>query len=617
MTGAGWSLATGALVLAGAAGLGVPALRWFRARPDWLSATAAGLGIAAVALWMAGLDGLIYPAAGWGLLVFGIVCPLRGNGWRSMGGDFRREASVFAGSGAFSRALALGSAVLAVLAFVLALVPPIMYDTIAYHLVLPQQYRLLHKVTALPWFMPASFPFLAHGGYLWAFLLGSSWRGPAFVNWAHGLMCAAAVFRLAGAAGLGREARLAAVLAWLSIPLVLTESSAPLSDLLACLYAVLAMTAFLKWTNRGGSRRLAAASAWCGLAGAAKYVSGAVAAPMAAYISVSRRGLRDRLKSFLVFCAIFLVPLGPLIAKNILMDGMPFFPFLTGTPQERLVSDWNAAITPVARDGWNLLAFPILLSWNGRPLFTHELWETGFILGGLYLVPLLAFRLGISGSSLRRHVPAIWLAGAAVAFYLAWFLLRLPPRYLLAALAVCAVLWAAVAGPSRPGLAIALAILLGCAVPRVPRLLYPFKTWVSAGFDTGRYLSLRHGIWPYRALAWIRDNTPPDARVLTVFEPQIYYAERRTYSSLMHDRSVLSMILESSRDAGEAVRRLDRLRVTHLLVGEALDPGHAEQFFTFLPERSRSLLMEIMQGGSVIVYADGAYSVRSLKGARR
>jgi hypothetical protein len=612
-----WSLATGALVLVGAAGLGVPVLRWLRARPDWLSATAAGLGIAAVALWMAGLGGLVYPAAGWGLLVFGIICSLRGNGWRLMGRDFRREASVIAGSGSFSRALTLGSVALAALAFVLALVPPIMYDTVAYHLVLPQQYRFIHKITASPWFMPASFPFLAHGGYLWAFLLGSSWRGPALVNWAHGLMCATAVFRLAGAAGLGREARLAAVLAWLSIPLVLTESSAPLSDLLACLYAVLAMTAFLKWIRRGGSRRLAAASAWCGLAGAAKYVAGAVAAPMAAYLAVSRRGPGAKLKSFLVFCGIFLVPLGPLIAKNILMDGVPFFPFLTGTLQERLVSGWNAAITPVSRDGWNLLAFPILLAWNGRPLFTHELWETGFILGVLYLIPLLAFRMGISGSSLRKHVPVIWLAGSAVALYLAWFLLRLPPRYLLAALAVCAVLWAAVAGPSRPGLAIALAILLGCAAPRVPRLLYPLKTWASAGFDTGRYLSLRHGIWPYRALAWIRDNTPADARVLTVFEPQVYYAERRTYSSLMHDYSLLAAVLANSRDFGEASRRLARLKVTHLLVGEALDPGHAAQFFAFLPERSRSLLMEIMQGGSAIVYSDGAYSVRSLKGVRR
>jgi hypothetical protein len=166
-------------------------------------------------------------------------------------------------------------------------------------------------------------------------------------------------------------------------------------------------------------------------------------------------------------------------------------------------------------------------------------------------------------------------------------------------------------------LAAALAVLLACDARYAGAVVRPFAEYAWLGFNQDRYLGSRMSAFrPYRALAFVRDNLPSGSRVLSVFEPQVYYAGCRVISSLMHDHSALDGVLESSGDLSGALARLDRMRVTHLLVCQAVDSQHAGQFFRFMSDRKRALLIELVTHGAVLLYEDERqfYSVYALKG---
>lgn len=602
-------VAAGVMVLGASAGLGRAALPLAGIRGGGLASTAAGLAAGGLGVYACALAGLAYPVTGWAVVAAGAGCGMTVVG-RALPVP-AREAD-----GAWERWTGGAVAAIALLALASALVPPVTYDAVAYHLVLPQQQALIHKATPTPWYLASSLPFLVHAGYLWAWLLGGDWRGAAVIDWAAGAAATAAVYRLARDAGLDRPGGLAAALIWQSIPIVVMESSAPLSDLEPCLYALLALGAFLRWRRGRQPRGLALAAVWCGLAGACKYVSGLVLLAMLPVVLAAAAPARTRVRRCLMMAALAGTAVAPVLLRNWLCDGAPLFPFLTGAPQGAKLVAWNRGISAVERTVWNGVSAPLRMAWEGRRFATRDLWQTGLVFAGLYLLPLFGWRAARGGNR-GADRPLLWLAVTAAAlwgfaFHGYWLV-----RYILVVAAICAVLWAGLAGGRRSVLAAVVGVLLASVLPHAPALAGPVRWFARAGWSTDAYLGLIPPYtWPYRSCLYLREQTPRDARILTVFEPQVFYARRRVFNSVMGDVSMIETLLAESRDLDGLLRRLARLKVGYLLVAEGVDAEHARLYLMNVNDRQLALLRILLADGAELLYrgpeaAHAVYRVRA------
>jgi len=601
MTAAAQSVA-GVLILAAGAGLGGLVLPWLGPdrRPGPIESTVAGLAVGAFLLWSAGLCGLAVPAAGWILLAAGLaeVARRRWPRW-----------AVPAGTGPIGWPAA-AVFVLSGCALTLSLVPPTMYDTVSYHLVVPQQILLRHKVTSMEHFLPAAFPFVAQGGYLWAFLVGSGWRGAGLLNAGTAVLAALVIVRLGAALGLKGPSRWAAAAVWLAIPLVQTVAGTPLADLQVVVSALLAVVVVAEHPRARSSWWMA--GIWAGLAGSCKYQAAVILLPLAAGAWMAGRSPRARARLLTALGAGALAPLAVIGAKNWIFLGDPVFPFLTpGETREKLLAGLSGHYE-IARSVSGALALPARLAWpGGRPPFSREIWETGPVLLALYGLPWLAWR-----ERAARPVLAAVAAGTlgmyALGFALAWQM-----RHFLPLTAVCAVAWLAAAERWRRGRELVFAALCVLAVPAWPGVVAPFRSWLAAGGRTDAYLGAFGGpsaLWPYRASVWVRDHTPAAARILCVFEPQAFYAGRRLETSLMNDRSLLEDELAASPDAAGLSRRLRRHGITWLLVCNGLAPDHAALYLRDISNRERAVLRDLIGRVAVTRFGrgDGLYLVLEL-----
>ncbi len=605
----------GIFVLLASAGLGSPALLSLGVRGGWLSRLAMGLGVGGMAIYALALAGLAFPVLAWLTVAVGLIAPLAervaGTWSEAVEGSWLRRKTMSRTGPApairslsfdlFESILIASMLVLLAVAFAGAMVPPVTYDTVAYHLVLPQQQIMIHKATPTPWFLASSLPFLVHAGYLWAQLLGGEWRGPAVVDWAVGVGATTAVFRLAAAAGLARPNALAAALIWHATPIVLLEMQSPLSDLQPCLYAVLALAAFLRWRAGGQPRGWAVAAAWCGLGGACKYVAALVLAAMVPLVLVGPGRAMLRGRRVLVMAALAGLAVMPVLARNWLCDGAPLFPFLTGAPQGAKLVAWNRGISAVERTACNAASSPVRMAWDGKRFASRDLWQVGFLFASIAFLPLFGWRARPRGWGVHRSIGWLALTAAALwlfAFYGYWLV-----RYILVAGAIGAVLWASLPQASRAGLVAVVVLLAAAALPHARSVLSPLREYVRAGATVDGYLStLPPYTWPYRSCLYLREQTPSSARVLTVFEPQVFYARRRVFNSVMGDVSMIETLLAQSASRADLLRRLRRLRIGYLLVALGVDAEHARLYLMTMNDRQVALLRDLLAGGLVPCY---------------
>ena len=101
-------------------------------------------------------------------------------GWRGL-------AELWRESGPFERALAGLSGPIFLAALVLALAPPIRFDSLVYHLALPNAYLQAGRVSYLPWIVMSGMPQTAELLYAWAIALGGT-QAAVVLGWMFGLL---------------------------------------------------------------------------------------------------------------------------------------------------------------------------------------------------------------------------------------------------------------------------------------------------------------------------------------------------------------------------------------------------------------------------------------------
>jgi len=459
----------------------------------------------------------------------------------------------------------------ALMNLVAAMAPEVFYDSLVYHLALPELWLQRGRIGPVPHNIYSGLPLAAQTLYgLMLALLDD--RLAALLHASFGLWTAAAVW-LIGRRWLGTEGAVFAAFAFYLCPAGLYASwgcGVDLASSFLCALALLSMMRGLE--EEEGGRWAVCAGLLCGFAAGTKYNVLPVAA-----LFVLIQGWRSRsLSKTLLMVGAAAAAFAPWMLKNLLFFKNPLYPFLTGLfPGKELIADWAAFLD--ASGSRNLGA--TLSNWAGWKELLLQPWTTStqdWPLGDwpgpvfILLLPLLLF--------VRLRTPAERvLAAAAGGGFLLWGLASRLVRYLLPSfpmLALCAAL------PVRRGvlpgwvraLAWAAALYAG---------MFDFEAAYNQGTGIGQWAYLRgdvtkteylksqrvtYGLPYYSAAEFINRELPKTARVLVLGESRTYYIERDCVAATVFDYNPFWLAVRESKDAEELLARVKGLGITHVFL---------------------------------------------------
>lgn len=432
----------------------------------------------------------------------------------------------------------------------MCLVPPHQYDSLVYHLALPQAYIREGRLFAPPGIVYAHFPQNGEMLFTLALLLGSDLLAQMYV-WLATALSVWWIFALGR-----REAPMSAVLlaAFFTAthPAVLLMSSTTYVEPLVMLWITAAALSFERWRglSAGGATRgwLVLSAIFTGLALGTKYYAGIGALVFGLRLlwawAADRR--RERAGDLLIFTGIVTALFAPWLVKNWVFVRNPFFPFLykwfenagTGWTAE-LAEGYFRVLTEYGHVGgiWHsLISLPVLMIDNplryggGMDVLGDLGWDLV-----LWLLPL-----GAWAASKNRA-----LAGLLLFCFLwgvAWFSSALVLRFLtvliplLALLGACGLarLWDELDGWARATLAGALGLMTLAHLFLFVFVHADFQSGSTAfGFETrGEFLARRLDY--YGCADWLRTNAGPNDKILVVGEQRGYYLAVNHLPSTVH-----------------------------------------------------------------------------------
>ena len=447
------------------------------------------------------------------------------------------------------------------------LVPPHQYDSLVYHLALPQEYLRAGRLYAPDGMVYAHFPQNGEMLFTLALQLGSDLLAQMFVWLATALTVG---WLLTFGRRITSAAPWAAVLVATHTSVLSMSSTTYVEPLVMLLMtgALLAFEASEEGRERGP---LILSALFMGLALGTKYYAG-----MLAVLLVLRLVRRGRWKAAVLFSAVAGAAFAPWLVKNWICVGNPVFPFLYKVfPATRigwtadLASGYFQVLTEYGHAGgfWrDLLRLPVLLFHN--PLRFGGGMDVLGDLGWDLTLWLWAYGLWAAWKRGARREFALLTA----LYFAAWFATGVVLRFLTALAPAMALVgadgvasWREDAGTPARALAAAAAALLIATHLFLALYIHGFfgsAYSLLALEDRETFLSKRLEYYPCASFAL---GLALDAKLLVVGEQRGYYIPRTHLSSTVHAPNLYVRRADEAASPADLARALRADGFTHIL----------------------------------------------------
>jgi len=500
-------------------------------------------------------------------------------------------------------------------AWITALSPTVFYDTLVYHFAIPNLYLLRGGVEHLPNLVYSNFPLHAEMLYLLGLQLGGP-RLAGLMNFGFTILTAAALAALVRRLANPAAGRAAAALFLLAPPVLLTVRFGTVEVLLALSFTF-EVWCLHRWREGGGRGWAAAAGLFAGWCFATKYAGGifAILPPLVFFIEDTAGMGRRASRAAPPLAAAAAVAALPWLVKNLVFTGNPVFPALYGLFGGK---DWStargSALLVDAQASWKVAASVGEFARLPVDLMLHpERFGAAATSGWFWPVTLAAVVVALTAP---RDRAVVRLSAILAGYLLIWGASFWLARLLIPAMAIGAALIAIalhrlsparLAGPGTFLVAIAVwsAAVLAFDAPTRRSLLPALGLQASDDY-------LARMISSHRAVQFINDRLPPEARVLVIGESRVARLRRDHLHASALDPAPLAVLVGEARDAAGVESGLARARITHLLVNNreleriersyplaAMDPVLKAALAHFINERCRPLL----NNGNIFVFA--------------
>ncbi len=491
----------------------------------------------------------------------------------------------------------LASALLAAaLAFNLAgaLSPEVFYDSLVYHLAVPNLYVIKHGFADMPYNLYSNL-FLLHGMLYSAGLLLKDEMLPKLINYAAGVLSVAAVL------GLGRRhftvrTGLWAALIFYTVTHTLLAAWSSGTESLLTLFSLCALAAALR--HEPGEKKFLVLSAFLAGCGMAVKTTGLFSAAGIGLVLLYRGRANPgaALRSALLFSLVAALPVLPWLVKNQIYRHNPFFPFLTsvfGLPETADAGKIQGFLGETRQMGsvelkaWLLNPWKITMGEIGNSQYFTPLF--------LALLPLLFLLRPAAGT-----VP-FWIY--FLSGWLFWSFASTMVRFLMPAYPAAALLIAAsFEGKGHRALrrTLSYAALASCAFGLywAGLIFYTQGRWkpVLGLVSKREYLSNTQPTYPYShyaAIEFINERLPAAAKTLIIGDGRSFYFKKDFVVSSVFDKTPIVEYAAASGNGEELYTRLRAEGITHLLINaaEAIKLGQGYRMF-YWDARARSVFDE-------------------------
>ncbi len=454
-----------------------------------------------------------------------------------------------------------------------AALPPSFYDSLVYHLGIPNLYLQSGGFISTPQFVFAN-TFI----YYEISLIPAVFIGTVVPRLFHFLLGAIFILTVADEAveSWGVQGRLNLLLAIVSLPMTLFLLVTCKNDLPGAIFIFLAIIHYRR-------QNFKLSALFWGFAVGIKYFN---LLPLALFLLlvITPWKKADLKKMALMAMIIFLV-VSPLLLKNFHFSGNPFFPFLQkafpaaqwdSERQSRL----QAEVGRIVHTPADMVKLPYNLSF-----FTYGY---GGLVGPFFLIflPLLL---------LRPFRQKKWLLWALLLLAIAPFFTG-SIRFIYAAFILLAVFslqgYEAAGGKTLKTifyLLITVNFIMGFALLEK---FYLGHYMLSGKFSSRQYIE--HFFPTYPVFAYINANAPPRARILVAGEARNYYLERPYQVSSAMDYCILKKYLEESRTSDEFTAAIKKTGYSYLLVNMS-ELQRLQKHYSILNETERETLLHFLQ----------------------
>ena len=468
-----------------------------------------------------------------------------------------------------------------------ASLPPSFYDSLVYHLGIPNLYLQSGGFVATPQFVFANTFIYYEISMIPAVFLGEI--VPRLFHFLLGTLFILAVGDEA-VENWGIKGRLNLILAVVSLPMTVFLLVTCKNDLPGAIFIFLAIKHYQR-------RNLKLSAVFWGFAIGIKYFN---LLPLALFLFLTIKPWKKAdLKKFALIILIVFLVVSPLLLKNYRFSGNPFFPFLQktfpatfwdGERQSRLQAEVGRIVQAPA----DFIKLPYNLSFFA--------YGYGGLVGPFFLI-FLPFLLLLPFSQKK------WLLWALLVLSIAPFFTG-SLRFVYVVFVLLAIFslraYEAVAGKILKiifYLLVSVNFIMGFALLEK---FYLAHYMLSGKFSSEQYKEYFFPAYP--VFAYVNANTPPQAKILIVGEARNYYLKRSYQVSSAMDYCILKKYLETSRTAGEFVAAISKEGFSYLLVNfselQRLQKGYgnltaAEEKKLLVFLRS---LVPVFRQGSICLY---------------
>ncbi|HTA76966.1 MAG TPA: glycosyltransferase family 39 protein [bacterium] len=495
------------------------------------------------------------------------------------------------------------------------LTPETFYDSMVYHLAVPQYWLDHHGLSDFPTNFFSNYPYGAET----YFLNGLVFQGTEAAKMLHAVtfvFCAILAGGCAWEIGGTRSGYLALGLV-LTLPLLSLNIWTTQVEGFLTLAILLFIYALNRWARNQESQWPFIAGLFAGLAVAAKY-NGAIAIAAAFVILAFRNRdffTNNRWISWAWFGAAFMLVAGPWILKNWAYTGNPTFPYFTSLfhgrhlpteGYERLLTEQQGRI---AAQWWDWLILPWKLVMANPDSYSFA----GPV--ALALLPLI-FLFKLRHPALRFLVwfsLLIFVISIAVTHILRFMV----PDFVLLYILLAGVL----AGGDKPFWGKAAAWIAGLSailcfgyLANISHYYYDFAGIVSGRQTQEQYLMDSRKLTPYYDMAqWLSGHLPDDKRLLVVGDARGLYYKQPFLTNTVFDTQTLAQIAREEKDAQGIARRLRELGVDYLVVNgqEGVRVSKDYHHYELTTDQWRHL-DEFIQRGTELMYSQNLQGVYGL-----
>ncbi len=494
--------------------------------------------------------------------------------------------------------------------------PETFYDSMVYHLAVPQYWLLEHGLRDFPTNFFSNYPY---NGELY-FLNGFVLQGTESAKILH-TVCFGVCALLAGGWAretAGEKAGWLAMGLTLTLPLFAVNTWATQVEGIMALAMVLFVYALFHASRSGQIAWLFKAGLFAGLSLSIKYTAGIGILCALLLVALQKPSLlgRSHWKAWAAFTLALCFLLGPWLLKTLSYTGNPIFPYamsifpgrhLTDASYQRLLTEQHAW---AAQDLWSWLKLPWTLTMAHPDSYNF----CGPV--ALALVPLLLlFRPKHPALRfLAWLVPLLFLAGLSVTHILKFMVPGFVFLFILAG--------AFLSGTDRPwwGRGTALAAGLAAALCFCNLAAISHYYYDCAGLWAGKqtkeaYLTGEGKITPYYPMAkWIMVHVPKLSRLLIVGDARGLYYGNPFLTNSVFDEQVLAKFAREEKDGAGIHRRVRQLGVDEIAVNGlegirvSSDYGHYD-----LTAEQWKILDDFFQDWTTLIYSQNLQAVYQVR----